>query len=49
MALMGSAAGDAATLLSCLDNESLCTSVQRSSADSGSFSTPHPYDNQEEL
>ena len=43
---MGSVAGDsAAALLSCLDNEAFCTSVQRSSADSGSLATPHPYEN----
>ena len=46
MALMGTVAGDPiAALLSCLANEDLCTSVQRSSAESGSFSTPHPYEN----
>ena len=39
---MGSAAGD---LLSCLDDESLCTSVQKVQAASGSLETPHPYEN----
>lgn len=45
MALMGSVAGDSAALQACLDNESLCTSVTRSTDSTGSMSTPHPYDN----